>query len=153
MENTEMTYPEKMLRGISSFDFIQEGILTEEVFNLDPVREDGYCEISITWYENQEAFDIIMNQLSERRNELQFKAGVAELDRIELSRKMKNHFINSNIKYERKPSLTNKYHGNLLVKNDLNKQMKRLIKCGLATLANEKIYQNPNFKNSSLLMK
>ena len=144
MDAIEESYPEKMLRGISSFKFIEGGILTDAVFELDPVRDDGYCEISITWYENQEAFDILMSQVSIRREELQFKAGAAELDRIELTKKMENHFLESNIKYERKPSSTNKYHGNLLVKNDLSKQMKRLIKCGFATLANETIYPNPN---------
>ena len=45
MENTEEEYPDKMLRGISSFDFIQDGIITEEVFSMDPARYDGYCEI------------------------------------------------------------------------------------------------------------
>ena len=59
MKNNEEIYPQKMLRGISSKNFIVEGILTEDVFNLDPVREDGYCEISVTWYDNQEAFDVI----------------------------------------------------------------------------------------------
>lgn len=62
MKNNEEIYPQKMLRGISSKNFIVEGILTEDVFNLDPVREDGYCEISVTWYDNQEAFDVIMSQ-------------------------------------------------------------------------------------------
>ena len=41
MENTEEIYPDKMLRGISSFAFIEEGILRDDAFNLDPVREDG----------------------------------------------------------------------------------------------------------------
>ena len=49
MENTEEIYPDKMLRGISSFAFIEEGILRDDAFNLDPVREDGYCEISSFW--------------------------------------------------------------------------------------------------------
>lgn len=146
MENTEEEYPDKMLRGISSFDFIQDGIITEEVFSMDPARYDGYCEISITWYENDEAFNILMMQMSERREELQFKAGAAELDRKELKRKMKNHFIASNLKYEKRPTLNNKYHGNLLVKNSLSKRVKKLIKYGLATLADENKYKNPNYK-------
>ena len=144
MENDEEIYPQKMLRGISSKNFILEGILTEDVFNLDPVREDGYCEISITWYDNQEAFDVIMTQRSDKRDEIQFQAGVAELDRAEIATKMKAHFLSENLSYERRPTKDNRYHGNLLVKNSLSKQMKRLIKCGLATFANNKIYPNPN---------
>ena len=144
MKNDEEIYPQKLLRGISSKNFILEGVLTEDVFNLDPVREDGYCEISVTWYDNQEAFDVIMSQRSDRRDEIQFQGGVAELDRIEIVTKMKPHFLSENLNYERRPTDNNQYHGNLLVKNSLSKQMKRLIKCGLATLANEKIYPNPN---------
>ena len=144
MENNEEIYPQKMLRGISSKNFIIEGILTEDVFNLDPVREDGYCEISVTWYDNQEAFDVIMSQKSDRRDEIQFQAGAAELDRGEIVTKMKAHFLSENLSYERCPTANNRYHGNLLVKNSLSKQMKRLINCGLATFANNKIYPNPN---------
>lgn len=73
MKNNEEIYPQKMLRGISSKNFIVEGILTEDVFNLDPVREDGYCEISVTWYDNQEAFDVIMSQKSDRLTRYSFK--------------------------------------------------------------------------------
>ena len=144
MENYGDTYPQKMLRGISSKNFILEGVLTEEAFNLDPVREDGYCEISVTWYDNQEAFDVMMSQKSDRRDEIQFQAGAAELDRVEVTTKMKAHFLSENLSYERRPTHNNKYHGNLLVKDNISKQMKRLIKCGLATLANDKIYPNPN---------
>ena len=111
---------------------------------MDPVREDGYCEISVTWYDNQEAFDVIMSQKSDRRDEIQFQAGAAELDRVEIVTKMKVHFLSKNLSYERRPTANNQYHGNLLVKNSLSKQIKRLIKCGLATFANNKIYTNPN---------
>ena len=99
MRNSEEIYPQKMLRGISSKNFILEGILTEEAFNLDPVREDGYCEISVTWYDNQDAFNVIMAQKSDRRDEIQFKAGVAELDRIEIATKMKAHFLSENLSF------------------------------------------------------
>ena len=144
MKNNEEIYPQKMLRGISSKNFIVEGFLTEDVFNLDPVREDGYCEISVTWYDNQEAFDVIMSQKNDRRDEIQFQAGAAELDRVEIVTKMKVLFLSKNLSYERRPTANNQYHGNLLVKNSLSKQIKRLIKCGLATFANNKIYTNPN---------
>lgn len=93
MKDLDEIYPDKMLRGISSFAYIEQGILQDEVFKLDPVREDGYCEISITWYDNQDAFNVLMSQMSDRRSELQFKAGAAELDRGELNRKMKHHLF------------------------------------------------------------
>ena len=34
MENTEEIYPDKMLRGISSFAFIEEGILRDDAYQL-----------------------------------------------------------------------------------------------------------------------
>lgn len=144
MENNEDLYPQKLLRGISSKNFIIGGILTEDVFSLDPVRDDGYCEISVTWFDSQDAFDTIMSQRSDKRDEIQFQAGAAELDRLEITTKMKAQFLSGNLNYERSPTFNNKYHGNLLVKNSLSRQMKRLIKCGLATFANNKIYPNPN---------
>lgn len=108
--------------------------------DIDKVEE-------VTWYDNQDAFNVIMAQKSDRRDEIQFKAGVAELDRIEIATKMKAHFLSENLSYERRPTSNNQYHGNLLVKNSISKQMKRLIKCGLATLANDKIYPNPNVQD------
>ena len=149
MKNTEENYPQKMLRGISSFDFIKDGILLDQAFDLDPAREDGYCEISITWYDNKDSFHTIMKQFSEKRQELQFKAGAAELDRADLTRILKIHFIGKNLKYERRPTKSNKYHGNILVKDNLNKQIKRIIKCSLSSLATEIIYPNPNYIESN----
>lgn len=128
MKNNEEIYPQKMLRGISSKNFIVEGILTEDVFNLDPVREDGYCEISVTWYDNQEAFDVIMSQKSDRRDEIQFQAGAAELDRVEIVTKMKVHFLSKNLSYERRPTANNQYHGNLLVKNGSTTSSRQILK-------------------------
>lgn len=47
MKDKEEIYPPKMLRGISSKNFILEGALTEETFNLDPVREDGFVKYQL----------------------------------------------------------------------------------------------------------
>ena len=90
-----------------------------------------------------------MKQFSEKRQELQFKAGAAELDRADLTRILKIHFIGKNLKYERRPTKSNKYHGNILVKDNLNKQIKRIIKCSLSSLATEIIYPNPNYIESN----
>lgn len=144
MDDDKTQYPDKMLRGISTPAFYRDSVVMEEAFHLDPVREDGYHEISITWYDNQEAFDTIMNQKRNNTNEIQFVVGVAELDRLELKMHMKVHFLAQRLAYERRPTKSNKYHGNLLVKTGLDKQMNRIIKSGLATLACNIVYPNPN---------
>lgn len=147
MDDDKVQYPAKMLRGISTPAYYRDSIVMEEAFQLDPVRKDGFCEISITWYDNQEAFDTIMGQKRPNSDDIQFIVGAAELDRLSLKTVMKAHFLAQNLSYERKATHNNKYHGNLLVKNSLDKQMKRLIKSGLATLACNTVYPNPNIVN------
>lgn len=143
MNNKEEHYPDKMLRGISTNKFVIGGVVTDEAFNLDPAREDGFCEISVTWYDEPEALNVLMTQ-RKSTGEIQFSAGAVEIDRSDLNEKMKVHFLESRLSYERKPTYNNKYHGNILVNNNIDKQMKRLIKFGLATIAGGNIYKNPN---------
>lgn len=133
-------YADKLLRGISSEKFLLDGCVTDDVFQTDSAREDGYCEISITWFECDEALAIIKNQVNERTNTVQFPAGIVELDRKEIDTKMKAHIIAKRLGYEKRPVPTNQYHGNLLIKDSIEKQIKRLIRCGLATLGSDKIY-------------
>lgn len=58
-----INYPVKMLRGISSFNSIKDGLVTSSAFQFDHfARQDGYRELSITWYENEEALDTIKKQ-------------------------------------------------------------------------------------------
>lgn len=147
MEVQNAQYPDKMLRGISSKNYIQEGAITDEVFPLTDYREDGFFEISVTWYDEPHALDVIMEQRSERRNgDIQFPGGIAEIDRNKMCSVLKIHFINNWLNYERRATKNNPYHGNILVKRDISTQMKRLIRCTLASLANEKIYPNTYVK-------
>lgn len=143
MNNKKEHYPDKMLRGISTNKFVIGGVVTDEAFNLDPVREDGFCEISVTWYDEPEALNVLMTQ-RKSTGEIQFSAGAVEIDRSDLNEKMKVHFLENRLSYERKPTYNNKYHGNILVNNNTDSHMKRLIKFGLATIAGGNIYRNPN---------
>lgn len=141
-ENTKKpSFPDRFFRGIPNNTF-KNGILLSESFKLGEVREDGFCEISITWDDAPEALDILMSQISERTNDYQFKDGIAEINRKEFDEGMKPHIFNKHLSYERSPLEGNRYHGNLLVKNELDKQMKTLIKSQLAFLANKCIYPN-----------
>ena len=56
---------------------------------------------------------------------------------------MKPHIMINNVGYERRPTKSNKYHGNILVKDNLGKAIKNMIKGQLALLAQECIHPNP----------
>ena len=142
-----MSYPDKLLRGISGNYITKDGILDGEAFQLDSAREDGFCEISITWFDGPEALTILMRQISSRTNKIQFKNGAAEIDRNDLDYYMKPHIIANHFNYERKPTEDNPYHGNILVLDSLDIGMKRLIKQRLAFLGNTVIHPNPYFSS------
>ena len=135
------TYPDIFYRGIPNNTY-KDGILMQDSFRLDPVREDGFCEISITWRDAPEALDIIMSQISERTGDYQFRDGIAEVDRREMDQRMKPQMIQGNLAYERRPTDNNQFHGNILVKGSLEKGMKNLIIAQLALLANGCIHPN-----------
>lgn len=141
MSDVITVYPDILFRGIPSNSY-HNGILLPESFKLDPAREDGYCEISITWKDDESALDVLMSQINPRTNDYQFKDGIAEISRKELDEGMKPQMIQKNLAYERKPTANNKYHGNILVKDSLDRQMKTMIKSQLAFLANRIIYDN-----------
>lgn len=137
----EVIYPDKFFRGISNC-YLENGYLLPEAFRLDKEREDGYCEISITWCDDSNAFDVIASQCKEDGS-LQFPAGISEVIRKELDERMKPQFIQKNLLYERRPTPNNKYHENLLVLGSLNKTIKNMIKSQLALLGQSTIHKNP----------
>ena len=136
-----MMYPDRLLRGLSPHS-IDAGIILPDAFKLDPVRDDGFCEISITWYDEPQSLETICSQRKDS-GEIQFTEGIAEINRHELDERMHPHFISKYLDYERRPTPSNKYHGNLLVNDNLAKQLKTMIKSQLALLANSSIHPNP----------
>lgn len=136
----EEAYPDRFFRGINPV-FCEYGYLLPEAFQLDPVREDGYCEVSITWDDEPEAFRVIASQKKDDGS-IQFKGGIAEIERKELDQKLEAQIRIKNLAYERRPTTNNKYHGNLLILNALDKTRKTMIKSQLALLG-AKILPNP----------
>ncbi len=141
----DLNYPDIMFRGISNQKFIVDNIVQLDAFALDPVRKDGYCEISITWCDDEFALNTLLMQ-TKIDNEIQFKAGAAEISFISLKLLMKPFLNNESLKYERKPSLANKYHGNLLINDTISRKLKQQIRSSLATLASGTIHENPFMK-------
>ncbi len=141
MDNND--YPREFLRGISSQDFICEGVVSAAAFQFgSQPREDNKIEESINWIDDDEAIDIALNQRKDN-GKIQFSAGVAILD-LEKVKFLIMNDLSSVFSYERKPITGNKYHGNLLVDSSCPKAKKQLISSGLALIAGSNIIVNVN---------
>ncbi|MDR0609492.1 MAG: hypothetical protein LBG58_05235 [Planctomycetaceae bacterium] len=131
-----MNYAEKLIRGISNADFIDsEGRATAMLFQFDNVntRQDGFCECSINWYDNEEALKLLLEQKKrEDENIYQFKTGAAILLRCWLDDIINRPNCKDALKYERAEITENPYHGNLLRKNGLTKQINNMLAASIA---------------------
>lgn len=133
-----MEYPDQCIRGIINEKCLLEGSLLEGnpvarltlyPFPKENCRDDGWIEESINWMVDVKAIDFTFEQKNDD-GELQFTVGIAILSLIELNRikrKHRNFFY-----YERRYKKNNKYHGNLLLKADIKKERKRMIRDVLA---------------------
>jgi len=129
-----MTYSEKLIRGIASKDFIDpEGRASAALFQFGKdIREDGFAEASITWYDDETSLDCVMNQ-RKPDGSIQFKIGVAIISRSWIDMLIRQPTGKDNLKYERAPLTENPAHGNLL-RNDsaINGQIKSVISASIA---------------------
>lgn len=137
------TYPISFYRGISA-QYYQDGYLLPESFHIDTDtgREDGFSEISITWNDEPVSFTVIASQKNERTGFIQF-ARVAEIQKSEFDDRMRPQIMVGNMSYERAPTPNNKYHGNILLNDKLDKPLRNMIKAQLALLAQSCIHKNP----------
>ncbi len=119
-----MEYPENCIRGVPNETFIRENfIIGSDLFYFKDrdSQEDGWTDLSINWQDDDLAIEFTMNQKKDGSDELQFKAGVVIVPRDEIDR-IKNRYTRMNkLSYERVPLEENKYHGNLLLSNDMVK--------------------------------
>lgn len=144
-----MTYPNEFLRGVinSTDEFVTKyGYLTKNAFRIDKydpdLREnDGFCEISITWYDCEDAVNILKNQVNERKGTQQFQGGFCKVNRTKMELLFQTYSDDGYFDYERCPmeatekNQANPYHGNLLVKDCLPDSVRLSIQASLATLA------------------
>lgn len=136
-------YADSFYRGISPNCLHEDGYLLPETFKIDAGREDGFGEISITWNDNDEAFNVIASQKNSRTGQVQFTEGISKIETKIFVDQMKIHIINKNVDYERRPTENNKYHGNILVKDDLPKAIKTMLRSQFALMAQNCILDNP----------
>lgn len=144
-------YPNELLRGIanSSPEFItQEGYPTQGAFRFDPYEgssrcNDGFCELSINWVDNENAVDTLLKQINIRKGTPQFQGGYCRLEKQIINIALKTYINNEHFSYERRPikatqengNQGNPFHGNLLLKDDLDKAAKTNIQATLAAIA------------------
>jgi hypothetical protein len=142
-------FPEAFFRGISSpSDITNEGYVAAGAFQFDafdPQRGDDYCELSINWDDDEGSLKTLLEQHKPKREDKQFKGGYCTINRAYLNGVFKLYMDNGTFSYERRPIdaceendyQTNPYHGNLLMKNSIDKQMKKNMQHTLAFVAGE----------------
>ena len=145
-----MRYPDNCIRGISDHNCVRKiedhfvalrGLFT---FRNNPERDDGWDEGSINWEDDDKARDFTLDQTkddAEGERKFQFKVGIAILPCDEL-KSVKKKYGYSSFGYERDDKPSNRYHGNLLLKNDLDSGLKDMIRSMLAMGISEIVLRN-----------
>lgn len=142
-------YPEELYRGVSTNDHItKEGYIKAAAFQFADYagcsrNDDGFCELSINWKDDDEAVKVLLEQRKPNKEEVQFKVGFCKIERAEIDMFLKMYINDGHFKYERRPIeenlaediQSNQYHGNLLMLNELDKNIKKNIQYSLATMA------------------
>ena len=142
-----MSYPEKILRGISDKNWIaDDGTISAAAFQFspNPERTDDFEEASINWHDDEGALNFLLSKKKENSDTIQFKGGVAILSK-QIIDTLKNlpAFKTSGFSYERNPIKGNDYHGNFLRNITISKQLKTLISSSIA-LSVERIIPAPS---------
>lgn len=150
-----MCYPDELLRGIPGKNFVGDDYYpTSDLFYFkkrenQPNRSDGLLAVSINWKDDDEALVLLFKQTKDNGS-IQFKSGTAVLSRSEL-----DHLINSpsvkqhKLLYERQKLPKNKYHGNLLLGNQVPKSIMKRIAASIATTCVIEIIGNPYYDKTS----
>jgi hypothetical protein len=139
-----MDFPEHCIRGIPNKDFISDdGIIGSHLFHFkkEHNRQDGWCEQSINWNDDENAISFTLKQ-KKKDGEIQFKSGLLLLPRNEIDRLITRPAIANSLSYERDILDDNKYHGNLLLKNNVPTRLMKQIAAGLALIYSERIDNN-----------
>ena len=137
-------YPEQCLKGLAGDDCItSEGLVSAAAFQFKVAdRADSWQESSINWRDSEAS---LQHTLQQRRSDgsLQFKRGVAVLNRNDLDVAMQRYRHKGLLGYERRPIENNPHHGNLLLAATATQPARRLICAALAHHAQEVIPPPP----------
>jgi hypothetical protein len=138
-----MDYPQKLIRGISSNEFIDEdGRALGALFKFeDSPRDDELCECSINWLDDCGAAQVAFEQKKSDSNEYQFKIGIAIMNRAWIDDLKRKPNCQGALDYERAPLENNPYHGNLLCKNFVTRSQRNLFTASIAMCVENIVYR------------
>ena len=132
-----MEFAENCIRGIPNRDFLTSGRLVAThlfYFKEDDARDDGWIEQSINWQDDDHAVEFTLRQKKEN-GQLQFRAGVAIVPRVEIDRIRERSMHGSVLSYERRALPDNPYHGNMLLRCNTDRAVMKQIAATLALYA------------------
>jgi len=140
-----MEFPDSCIRGITNSTCLTEvsTVASTSLYEFSKMcRADGWIEESINWNDDTNAIDFTWKQKNEN-GEYKFKIGIAILPHIKLDTLIRRHGIADRFKYERTPvqEPPNKYHGNLLMRKDVGKPLKNILRSQLAWASNVRLRQ------------
>ena len=82
----------------------------------------GWCESSINWELDKLAISELLNRRKD--GDFHFKAGAVRIPRSELDEIIKHFKAHGKFRYERKEERNNRYHGNLLFIETMDKELR-----------------------------
>jgi len=117
-------------------------------FKKNQDRKDGWDETSINWEDDNTVIEFTFNQIRHDGNK-QFKEGVALIYREELDQVARLAFIKNKLAYERNKLKNNKYHGNILLREDVPKHIMKQIAANIALIASENIILREKYETAA----
>ena len=135
-----MSYPENCLRGISSPNFIIQGMVGSGAFLFDDKnRQDGWAECSVNWQDNDGVVDFTLSQTNPDGSS-KFKGGALSIPLSELDRLKTLPSISGVLSYEREQIDGNIYHGNILLISGTGSPVKNAVLANLALASGAQLY-------------
>jgi hypothetical protein len=127
-------FPVSCLKGIPNLDdFITEsGMVSYSLFAFSQRAEAGdeWKEESINWEDNDYSLNEILDRTSDDGSK-RFKGGAARLERDKIH-ETANRNMGVRLKYERRATAINPFHGNILLGDDVRKRDRLMIAAYLA---------------------
>ena len=135
-------YPENCIKGIARDDGVTPGgRVSSHIFYFDSkhVRNDGWVEQSINWEDDSNTQDFTLKQ--KKSGKIQWQRGIAILPRKAIDRLNEQPTYKGLLSYEQDTLIHNIYHGNILLKDKVEKAAIKCIAGNLATHVTEVISQ------------
>jgi hypothetical protein len=135
-----MSYPDNCIRGISSPNFIIQGMVGSGAFLFeDKNRQDGWTECSVNWEDDDDVVNFTLSQTN-TNGSLKFKGGALSIPLTELERLKSLPPISGLLSFERAPFDGNQYHGNILLKAGTGSPVKNAVLANLALASGAQLY-------------